>query len=294
MNSFAFLLVMAVACVPVCATIAQDSQSEKEVRTFLADYERAVPGRDIAFLERALSDDYVFSSPSGRMTNRAQALQYFRQQKDNPEFKSNSLKHENVKVRVVGNMALVTNDWTSQTTSTESASAEPTTDKGRHTGVLEKRNGRWMVIAEHDSEQIHDEKWMVSGVLRARREYNALLKRLGSGRSYGEAEKSGDIAALSQTLAAEYTSTNRDGVILDRTQDLQKYKTNQLTIASAELLEQNVRTIDNSAAVETGKIRHIGKNAGTPFDVTTRYTTTWAFYDGRWQITADHASAAKQ
>jgi hypothetical protein len=47
-----------------------------------------------------------------------------------------SLKHENVVVRVIGNTAVVTNDYTAQWTELDAPDAEPNTDKGRHTGSL--------------------------------------------------------------------------------------------------------------------------------------------------------------
>lgn len=292
MKKFPTIIVM--IFVSTFAAFAQNSKGEQEVRGFIAEYGKAVTSRDVAFLERVMPDDYVYTGPSGKMTTRAQALKYFKQQRDKPDYKSNSLKHENVKVRVVGKMAVVTNDWIAQTTPIDSTNAEPTTDKGRYTGVFEKRNGRWMVIAEHDSEQPHDDKLMVRQVLKAGREYNELMKRVKSGRSFAELEKSGDIAALNRMLADEYTYTSRDGEIFNKAEDMESYKTNQIKIESAEVLEQNVRTIENNAAVETGKIRYVGTNAGKPFDIIKRYTTTWAFYDGRWQITADHTSAVKQ
>lgn len=273
---------------------AQNSKGEQEVRAFIDEYGKAITSRDIAFLERATSDDYVYTGPSGKMTNRMQALKYHKQQRDKPDYKLISREHPNVKVHVVGKMALVTNDWISVTLPIESTNAEPTTYKGRYTGVFEKRNGRWMVIAEHDSERPPDDKLMTAGLVKAGREYNELMKRLKSGRSYAELEKSGDIAALNRTLADEYTYTSRDGEFFNKTQDMESYKTNQIKLVSAEILEQNVRTIENNAGVETGKIRYIGTNAGKPFDITKRYTTAWAYYDGRWQITADHTSAVKQ
>jgi ketosteroid isomerase-like protein len=276
------------------AAFAQNSKGEQEVRAFIDEYGKAITSRDIAFLERATPDDYVYTGPSGKMTNRTQALKYHKQQRDKPDYKLISREHLNVKVHVVGNMALVTNDWISVTSPIDSTNAEPTTYKGRYTGVFEKRNGRWMVIAEHDSEQPHDDKLMVQQVLKAGREYNELMKRLKSGRSFAELEKSGDIAALNLLLADEYTYTSRDGEISNKAEDLESYKTNQIKIESADFLEQKVRTIDYSTAIETGKIRYVGTNAGKPFDITKRYTTTWVFSDGRWQIAADHTSAVKQ
>ncbi|CAN5377877.1 hypothetical protein BH10ACI2_BH10ACI2_10030 [soil metagenome] len=292
MKNLATIFVLVLASTFVA--FSQVGKGEREVRGFIEEYGKAVTSRDIAFLERAMPEDYVYTGPNGKMTNREQALKYHKQQRDKPDYRLISLDHPNLKVHVVGNMALVTNDWISVTSPLDSTGATPTTDKGRYTGVFEKRNGRWMVIAEHDSERIHDDKWMVAGVTKAGRDYNELMKRLKSGRSFAELEKSGDIAALNRTLAEDYTFTSRDGEIFNKAQDIEGYKTTGIKIDSAEFLEQNVRTIDNNAAVETGEIRYIGTNAGKPFDITKRYTTTWAFYDGRWQITADHTSAVKQ
>src|SRR6185503_8693318 len=147
------------------AAFAQSSKGEREVRAFIDEYAKAVTSRDIAFLERAMPDDYVYTGPTGRMTNRARALKYHQQQRDKPAYKLISRDHLNVKVHVVGNMALVTNDWVSVTSPINAPDAEPATYKGRYTGVFEKRNGRWMVIAEHDSEQPPDDKWMTAGVV---------------------------------------------------------------------------------------------------------------------------------
>jgi ketosteroid isomerase-like protein len=274
--------------------IAQISKDEQEVRGFLAEYDKAVSSRDIAFLERVLPEDYVYTGANGRMSDRTRVLNFFKRQRDKPTSRTHSLRHDNVNVRVVGKMVVVTNDYTSETTPIDSPDAEPQTNKGRHIVVFEKRNGRWMVIAEQDTEQVHDDKLMEQQVLKAGREYNELMKRLKSGRSYAELEKSGDIAALKRLLADEYTYTSRDGEIFSKAEDLEGYKTNQIKLESAELLEQKVRVIDNNTAVETGKIRYVGTNAGQPFDITKRYTTTWINWGERWQIMADHTSAVKQ
>ena len=276
------------------ATVAQNSKDEQEVRDFLAEYDKAVSSRDIAFLERVLPDDYVFTGASGRMSDRARVLKFFKQQRDKPTYRMNSLKHENVKVRVVGNMAVVTNDYTAQTTPIDSPEAEPQTAKGRHTKVLEKRKGRWMVIAEQDTEQARDDKLMEQQVLKAGRVYIELIKRLNSGRNYAELETSGDIAELKRLLADEYTYTSPVGEISNKGEELEWYKTAQVKLESAELSEQKVRVIDNYTAVETGKIRFVGTDAGKPLDFTKRYTTTWVFWGDRWQIIADHASMVKR
>lgn len=288
------LCTLLLSVIPGCAAFAQGGNAEKEARIFLAQYEKAVPDRDIVFLERALADDYVHVGSNGTTSNRAEALKYFREQRANPDFRTNLLKHENQKLRVVGDMALVTNDWIATTTLTNSPNAEPVTDSGRYTGVFEKRNGRWKVIAEHDSDKIYyDDKLMVAAVVQASHDFDALTKRLNSGRAYDEMVTDGDIAALNRILAEEYTFTNSGGVLVNKTQDLANQKTNHTIIRTSEVIEQSVRTISTESAIVTGKVRYVGVKAGAPFDIVTSYTTTWGYYDRRWQITAQHTSTSK-
>ena len=288
-----FLSTVVLSIVSVSPALAQGRNSETEVRLFLAQYEKAVPGRDITFLERALADDYIHAGPNGTTTNRAEALKYFREQRANPDFRTNSLKHDNQAIRVVGDMALVTNDWIATTTPTNSQMAEAATDSGRYTGVFEKRNGRWMVIAEHDSDKRgFDDALMVAGVLRASRDHHALAQRLNSGRTHAELEAAGDIAALNRLLAEEYQFTNSEGVIANKTQDVANQGTTRLVIRTFEVLEHRARTISTESAVVTGKVRSVGVNGGTPFEIVTSYTTTWGYYDRRWQLTAQHTSTA--
>ena len=147
-----------------------------------------------------------------------------------------------------------------------------------------------MVVAEQDTEQLHDDKLMERQVAKAGRDYHELVKRLRSGRSYPQLEKDGDIASLARLLSNEYTCTCADSKVTRKTQELESYKTSQIKLDSAELLEQNVLAIDNNAAVETGKVRYVGTNAGKPIDITKRYTATWVFWGQGWQIIAHHFS----
>jgi ketosteroid isomerase-like protein len=288
------LVIATLILVPPATIAAQSSQKEEqEVRAFLVEYDNAVATRNIAFLERVLPNDYVFTGGSGRKSDRSQVLQFFAQERDKPSHRMISLKHENVVVHAVGSMAVVTNDYTSQTTPIDAPNAEPSTYKGRHTGVLEKRFGRWMVIAEQDTEQMHDDKLMERQVAKAGRDYNQLIKRLRDGRSYADLEKSGDIAELTRLLADEYTCTCGEGEITHKAQELESYKSKMIRLESAELLEQSVIAIDNNAAVETGKVRHVGTDAGQRIDITRRYTTIWVSWSRGWQIVARHSSSVK-
>ena len=127
-----------------------------------------------------------------------------------------------------------------------------------------------------------------SGVLRAARQYHALVERLRSGKPCAELERLADIAALGSRLADEYTGTGL--ALVTRDEELDACQTSRTSLRSPEYLDQHVRTIGNGVAVETGKLTYIDTNAAVPVVTTQRYTRTWALFDGRWQITASHVS----
>lgn len=272
----------------------QDSTATQEVVRFLADYDRAVAGRDIAFLQRVLPEDYVFTGVSGRLSDRTKVLRYFEDERKNPTHEMRSLKHENVHVRVVGNMAVVTNDYTSEWTAAASPAGEPRIDKGRHTGVFEKRHGRWMVIAEQDTEQPHDDKAMEREILKAGREYNETTSRLRSRHRDTHADSAGDLADLEKMLTDEYTCTSAAGETFGKSQVLANYRSDPTQVDSTELLDQAVRVIDNGAGVETRTVRYLGTRNGRAFDTTRRYTATWVLWGDHWQVVAEHTSVVGQ
>jgi hypothetical protein len=146
---------------------------------------------------------------------------------------------------------------------------------------LEKRNGRWMVVAEHNSEAQHDRKLMEQQVLKMGQEYGRIIKNQ-------------DAAAIERILADEYIYTNERGKVKNKAEDIAGYKT-PAKFEIFDITDQKVRVIGNNAAVETGTVRFKGaSHDGKPFDGSERYTTTWVWRGGRWQVIADHTSEIKQ
>ena len=58
-------------------------------------------------------------------------------------------------------------------------------------------------------------------------------------------------------------------------------------VVSSHILAELDEYSTHMLVLRSGKVTH----AGVAFDTTQRHTRTWALYDGRWQITAEHASA---
>lgn len=273
-------LIAALFIISAMAAFAQTTD-EAEVRKFIADYDQAYLNQDISFLEKNLAPEYSISS-EGTIRNLAQVLEEARKEKAAPTEKVIAFKSTVENVQVIGNVALAAGSWSWTGASPLIENAEPHTDTGRFSTMLEKRSGRWLVVYEHFSEGRHDKKLMEAQVLKMGLAYNEMIRR-------------GDPAEIEKLLADDYLYTDEDGKVLTKEQDLATYKKRQSKIESIETTDQKVRIIGNSAAVETATFHVKGtEKDGKPFDQTYRYTTTWVFRNLRWQIVADHTSEIKK
>lgn len=259
---------------------AQNSKDEQEILKIHSSLDQAFLISDISVFERVFADDYVYSSPYGKMLNRTQNLEDMRKEAANPNYKVLTATMDDVKVKVSGNMALVTANWSSTMSPRSNANAEPHKDTGRYTGIYEKRDAKWLLVAEHFSEAQHDKKVMEAQVLKMGQEYGKMIER-------------GDATAIEKILADEYLYTNEKGQVKNKAEDLAGYKTGETKITFTETTDQKVRVIGNNVAVETGTFRIKGTNKGKAFEETDRYTTTWVWRDLRWQIASDHTSVVK-
>ncbi len=261
--------------------LAQNSAAEQEVLKFNAAYEKAQIDRDVAFFERVFAEDYTFSGPTAEVEDKAKALAYIRSEREKPTYKLVSVKSENVKAKVIGNMAILTGDWIGTGMSATDAQAEPHTDRGRYTAFLEKRNGQWIMLAEHVSEAPHDRKLMEAQVLKI-------------GKDAANMYKNRDHSGFARILADDAVFVNTVGKVRTKADVLGELQNSEYKIELVEITDQKVRVIGNGAAIETGLIRYKGTDkSGKQFDEKERYTTTWVWRGGRWQIAADHTSVIK-
>ena len=275
------LTITLITIVSTFAVFAQNSKDEQEILQIHKSLDQAYLNKDATTFERVMADDYIISGVSGKMMNRTQALEDMRKEFTNANYKVLSATTDDVKVKVSGNMAFVTGNWASTTTPTNASNAEPHKDTGRFTNIYEKRNGKWMLVAEHWSEAQHDRKMMEQQVMKAGQEYTKMIKNQ-------------DAAAIEQILADEYMYTNEKGKVKNKAEDLASYKERPVKFEVFDISDQKMRVIGNGAAIETGTMRFKGTDKeGKPFDGSERYTTTWVWRDGRWQIAADHTSEIK-
>ncbi len=257
------------------------TKAEQELLKFNSDYEQAQINRDVAFFERGLADEYTFSGPTAEVENKAKAIAWLRAEKEKPTYKIVSMRSEDVKAKVMGNMGILTGTWVFASRPVNDDAGETHTDKGRYTAFLEKRNGQWLVIAEHVSEAPHDRKVMEQEVMKI-------------GLKSAQMFKDRDFSGMERIVADDAFFINPTGKIKTKAEISAEVKNSGAKIEAVEITDQKVRITGNSSAIETGIVRYKGADkTGRPFDETERYTTTWVWRNGRWQIASDHTSTVK-
>ena len=267
-------------CVIALAISSTAQTGEQEILKIHNGLDHAFIKKDMAYFENVMATDYVYSDPQGRTFDRAGNIEQLKKEWADKSYKALSSTTENPKVRILGNTALITSDWTFTSQATTPDGIEHL-DRGRYTGVYEKRDGKWMLIAEHFSEAPHDRKLMEQQVMKAGLQYAQIIKMQ-------------DAVGVELILADDYTFTNEDGRVKTKADDVADYKKGETKIEVADITDQKVRVIGNGAAIETGTFHVKGTNKGKPFDDMERYTTVWVWRSGRWQVVADHVSNVKK
>jgi ketosteroid isomerase-like protein len=94
-----------------------------------------------------------------------------------------------------------------------------------------------------------------------------------------------DAAALQRLYADEYLSTDADGAIWTKAQDISNVTSGTATLTAAVLDDLKVRRYANVAVV-TGRNTVKGTFAGKDISGPTRFTDVFVLRDGRWQCVA--------
>jgi len=107
--------------------------------------------------------------------------------------------------------------------------------------------------------------------------------------AYNKALIDGDVAALDEIFADEFIYTSTSGKVLDRTAQLDEFRSNTLDIASGAGSEETVQ-IHGRTGIVIGRFDAKGTYAGKSFDSTERYTSVWVVRDGRWKLVAEQGT----
>jgi len=132
------------AASPPIAQVEESEDVERLLEKKEKDWANAIVKGDIAFTEDLLADDYVGTAPDGRRLTKTQTLDEFR----SGAFKSESMVVDRIRVRVIGDTAIVTLDQMEKSR----YQGRDIIGRSKWTDTFMKRNGKWQLVANHGSQ----------------------------------------------------------------------------------------------------------------------------------------------
>jgi len=121
----------------------QSGSMEQELLKLEQDWANANVKADVAFLDRILAEDCVFTDAEGVVWTKAQSLAHLKP----GGHVITSMVSDDMKVRIYGDAAVVTG----RNTTKETLNGKDTSGQERWTDTWIKRNGRWRCVATHSS-----------------------------------------------------------------------------------------------------------------------------------------------
>jgi len=168
--------------------------------------------------------------------------------------------------------------------------------RGTDTGLMTPRGGgesvqfnlKWLMVFERQSDGTWKclyEIWNPNPT-RAESVEQELIKLE---KAWNEALVNHDWAFIDQILADDYLTTDSDGVVANKAQEMVILKTGEEAVTSWDADDFKVRVYGDTAVV-TYRWTYQGRIRGNASAAQERYTDTWVRRGGRWQVVAVHAS----
>ena len=122
---------------------SRSGDTRQEIMAFEQNFNAALLSADWRVVERVYADDLVFTNADGSVTNKLDEVGAVK----SGDIKFESIEMSDVKVQDFGNVAIATGKLV------ESVRYKATDLSGtyRFTDVWAKRNGRWQIVAGHES-----------------------------------------------------------------------------------------------------------------------------------------------
>jgi peptidylprolyl isomerase len=179
---------------------------QEQLKKLEEEWAGAFINRDAAALDRILADDYTIIDPNGSVGDKAQTIKDI----TSGEFAFESIKYDNLKVRVYGAFAIVTGGEVVKMRSGE----QTNTEAYRFTDVFALRRGRWQAI----SSQLTPSSEV--GMTVVTRADGTKETTTSSGLRYIDlVEGKGASPKQGQTVIVHYTGTLENGTKFDSSHD---------------------------------------------------------------------------
>ena len=220
------------------------------------NYVRSAEQSDVHWYGENLAEDFVSSNPDGSFVDRAGFLARMAR-----PYPGSDLAAEDVRIRIVGDVALIHAGFRCRRTDGQQAT-------GRYTDIWARRQGRWLCIAAHFS--------LFSNEQETLRELN---------RNYIRSVRESDLRWFEANLAEDFMNSNPDGTLVDRAGFLKQIAP-PCPVANLEAEDVRIRIIGETAIIHARTTyAKPGGAAGAG-----RYTDVWARQQGRWLCVSAHVS----
>lgn len=168
--------------------------------------------------------------------------------------------------------------------------------RGMDTGITTPRSGgepvpfnqKWLMVFERQFDgtwKCISEMWNENPTQSGSVEQELIKLEKG----WNDALVNHDWAFIDQILADDYLTTDSDGVVANKAQEMVILRTGEEAVTSWEADNFMVRVYGDTAVV-TYRWTYEGQIRGKASAGQERYTDTWVWRGGRWQVVAAHAS----
>jgi ketosteroid isomerase-like protein len=247
---------------------AQCSDADKKaLEAFDRTWGEATTRGDRAALQAIIADDFLGLGPAATQSKAAiidAAVRTAERDRANPA-EAARIVYDSYTISCTPNTATITH----RNVVTARVDGKDQTFPSRSVHVLEKRGGRWQVVANAGNPL--DDQAVLAYM---EREWNdASIKR--------------DAGWVERNYASDASDiSSRTGAISNKAQAVADARTDKSVLQSLDLSELNVR-VDGNTAVVTGVNRVVGRDSeGKPMDRRVRFTDVFVKRDGRWQVWA--------
>lgn len=235
----------------------RNEKNLQQLKQFESDWLTASLNQDKAWLERFLAGKFlVIPFEKDAVKNRS---------RDTVEMIDPQLKPGEMKVRISGNITLLTNGGNRSYYFLD---------------TFNKRDGKWQVIATHFSQTPpqaaeNDEQT----IMQMERERIAMTLK-------------NDIAGLNRIIADDFSGVEISGRVVDKTQLINDIKSSDNDTQSETAESLKVRIYGDTAIV-TGTSLTKGKSKDGDYNLRILFTNVWAKRGGQWQIVNRQATQIK-
>jgi ketosteroid isomerase-like protein len=261
----------------------------EEITQLSNEWSQVLITKDFDHLRRIWADDFSFTANDGNVDNREDGFAFFEGNTDT----FTSVRLPAFKVRVYGKNFAVSNGDHHEVG--KDKEGKPFSRKFRFTNVWVRKNGKWKVVAGHDSELDLATDPTQSAVSAEEAEKIAEeITQLTKQWSIVHTTKDWDF--LKRIWADDFSYIGADGTVRDKEAELAYMEEDTETLTSASCVAFNLRVYGKNFAIGNGDHHEAGKDKeGKPFSRKFRFTNVWVrkqnvYGERKWQVVAGHAS----